>query len=335
MIRFSLVIRNQKNEYLICECPSSNIETGRYEFLGGEISTDTLPSFEWLEQQIVDIVNEKIGVGIDNVQKYELYWRDEFPLWIHAIFTATIKTGNPQKKFYTKLLWLPVDKIDVQALNRYGVQAYSKVSECSYCHFIYDRKSQLDEFFASFFSKEEENLAVLETLEATNEDSPVYMLAFRQELIHLRASLIESANLKKNITVQNYFKLYNRDDLAEKIDTLLQIEVKANLSLKAMIRGSVDKYIAHYDKPSAESNDIYNYCISVFSANGKLPLKEFIRLLDGYIMALITEMWYDAGELGIDMSDRCPEQRNTIINHGNHFAAKLTEALKATTISVN
>lgn len=335
MIRFSLIIKNQKNEYLICECPPSDIETGRYEFLGGEIDIDTLPPIEWLEQQMAEIINEKIGIELDNVQKHELYWCGESPLWIHAIFTATIKTGNPQKKFYTKLLWLPANKIDVQKLNMYGVQAYRKINECSYCHFIYDRKILLDEFFENFFSKEEENSDILETLEAINEDSPVYMLAFKQELIHLRASLIESANLKKNITVQNYFKLYNRDDLAEKIDTLLKIEVKSNLSLKNMIRESVDKYIAHYDKPSTETNDIYNYCISVFSAKGKLPLKEFIRLLDGYIMALIMEMWYDAGELGIDMSDRCSEQRNIIINQGNHYFAKLTGALKSTTTCVN
>ncbi len=333
MIRFSLVIKNEKNEYLICECPLSDIETGRYEFLGGEIAADTLPSFEWLKQQIADIVNKKIGVKVANVQKYELYWRDESTLWIHTIFTATIESGNPQKRFYTKLLWIPVDKIDIQSLNEYGMQVYRKISECSYCYFVYDRKSQLDEFFTSFFTKEEENLAILEALETANEDSPVYMLAFKQELIHLRASLIESIKLKKNITVQNYFRLYCREDLAEKIDVLLQTEVKSHLTLRDMIRESVDKYIAHYDKPSDESDEIYKLCIRVFSANGRLPLKEFIRLLDGYIMALITEMWYDAGELGIAMSDRCPEQRKAIINFGNNFAIKLIEALKVTTTS--
>lgn len=40
---------------------------------------------------------------------------------------------------------------------------------------------------------------------------------------------------------------------------------------------SVDKYIAHYDK----------------------PMQEFMRYLDVFIMSLFTEMWYDAGELGI------------------------------------
>lgn len=334
MIRFSLVIENQKNEYLICECPLSDTEIGKYEFLGGEIITDTLPSLELLKQQIADIVREKIGLEIDGVHEYERYWRDELPLWIHVIFRATIKAGNPQKRFYKKIVWQPIDKIDVQTLNMYGLQVHRKISECSYCQSINSKKFKLDEFFTNFFDKEEENLAILETLKKAKRDSPIYMLAFKQELIHLRASLIENTKCTKNITVQNYFRLYSRDDLADKVDALLEIEVEENLSLKIMIRESVDKYIAHYDKPSSESNEIYKSCVSVFSANGRLPLKKFIQLLNGFIMALIIEMWYDAGQLGVTMSDRCPEHRNAIINHGNIFASELTQALKAKITSV-
>ena len=327
MIRFSLVIQNQKNEFLICECPPSDNEAGRFEFLGGEIATDTLPAFEWLTRQMIGIVNKKIAVEIDGIQKLEMYWRDE-PLWVHAIFVAKIKSGNPQKKYYTKLLWLPVDKIDIDALNIYGVQVYQKINECGYCRYIRDRQSDLDEFFENFFSREQENLAVLDALKSTSEESSTYILAFKQEMVHLRASLIENAKLKKNITVQNYFRIYGRDDLAEKIDTLLQAEVRTNLSLRDMIKESVDKYIAHYDNPSDASKDIYNYCVSVFSANGNLPLIKFIPLLDGYIMGLILEMWYDAGELGIAMSNRCSEQKQVIIDYRNNIAAELIQALK-------
>ena len=327
MIRFSLVIQNQKNEFLICECPSSDTEIRRFEFLGGEIDIDTLPPFECFIKEVVDIVYEKIAVAIDNIERFEMYWRDE-PLWVHAIFTATIKSGNPQKNYYSKILWLPIDKINIDELNLYGLQVYRKIDECSYCHYIHDRQSDLDEFFNTFFSKEEENLAILETLEVINEESPVYMLAFKQEMIHLRASLIENIKLKSNITIQNYFRLYGRNDLAEKIDILLQIEARTNLSLRDMIKESVDKYIAHYDKPSDTSEDIYNFCKSIFSSSGKLPLKKFITLLDGYIMSLILEMWYDAGQLGISMSDRCSEQRQIIIERGNNFVAELIQALK-------
>ena len=51
-------------------------------------------------------------------------------------------------------------------------------------------------------------------------------------------------------------------------------------------------------------------------------------------MAHITEMWYDASQLDVTMSDRCPEHRNAIINHGNIFASELTQALKAKITSV-
>ena len=77
--------------------------------------------------------------------------------------------------------------------------------------------------------------------------------------------MIESETLKKNITVQNYLRLYNRDDLAEELDGLLQIEIKPSLSLKKMIKESVDKYIAHYDKPTQRSNEIYTICKELFS----------------------------------------------------------------------
>lgn len=326
MIRFSLIIQNPKNEFLICKCPSSDTGTNNFEFLGGEIELEVLPNFDWFIQQIKDIAYKKIAVEIEDIKKFEMYWRDE-PLWVHTIFTARLKAGNPRKKYYTKLLWLPINEIDIESLNLYGLQVFRKLDECTYCHFIHDRKNELDEFFKNFFTRQEENLAVLETLETTSGKDALYMLAFKQEMIHLRASLIENAKLKKNITIQNYFRLYGRTDLAERIDALFQTEVQHGLSFKELIKESVDKYIAHYDEPSSKNKDIYDYCVSVFSANGKLALKKFIPLLDGYIMALITEMWYDAGELGISMSDRSSEDRQTIIEHGNNCATQIISAL--------
>ena len=327
MIRFSLVIKNNKNEYLICGYPNTNPDAEEYEFLGGDIDTETLPSFEDLKLQIADVIREKAGISIDEIQKYELYTLPGSTLWIHTIFTARIKSGNPQKIFYTKLVWVPIDKIEVKMLNIYGLQVYIKISECGYCKYIRDRKDQIEDFFYRYFTKVEENLAILETLELIDDKSPIWMIAFKQELTHLRAHLIEGSDQKKNITVQNYLRLYDRADLAVKIDLLLQTEIKENLSLRDAIKEVVDKHIAHYDKTSVDSDNIYRYCIQLFSDAGKIPLKEFIRLLDGYIMSLIIEMWYDAGELGITMSNRSPEQRSVIINHGENLMARLSEAL--------
>ena len=82
-----------------------------------------------------------------------------------------------------------------------------------------------------------------------------------------------------------------------------------------MIKESVDKYIAHYDKPTQKSDEIYTICKAFFAENGKFPLQEFMRYLDGFIMSLFTEMWYDAGELGIKISERCIVQREAIIEY--------------------
>ena len=92
----------------------------------------------------------------------------------------------------------------------------------------------------------------------------MWIIAFKQELTHLRSHLIEDPGLKKNITVQNYFRLYNRADLAESIDALLQIEIREGLLLRDAIREVVDKHIAHYDKTTADSDDIFKHCIQLF-----------------------------------------------------------------------
>ena len=119
-------------------------------------------------------------------------------------------------------------------------------SECKYCHYIHDFKEDLDKFFGNFFSRQEEYIQTLEAIDSNNINDVVYNVIFKQVLSHFRASLIESETLKKNITVQNYLRLYDRDDLAKQLNDLLLIEIMPTLSLKSMIKESVDKYIAHY-----------------------------------------------------------------------------------------
>ena len=53
------------------------------------------------------------------------------------------------------------------------------------------------------------------------------------------------------ITVQNYLRLYGRYDLAQEVDAFLDIIVKPGLSFRRLIKETVDKFIAHYDKPTA------------------------------------------------------------------------------------
>ena len=203
-----------------------------------------------------------------------------------------------------------------------------KIRECSYCHFLRQRREEINEFFDNYFSKAEENLAVLDTLKKAKRNNSLYLVAFKQEMIHLRTSLIENPKLKKNITIQNYLRLYGRADLADQVDQLLEMKIKAGLSLREVIKTTVDKFIAHYDEPLEKDKEIYDFCVSLFAFNGKMPLTDFIHSLNGYIMSLIVQMWYDAGEMGVLMSERRPEDSERIIEYGKSSLNKIINALK-------
>lgn len=122
---------------------------------------------------------------------------------------------------------------------------------------------------------QEQNLSILDVIGEETISPATYNLALNQELIHLRASFIENDKLKKNITIQNYLKLYGRNDLAEEIDSFLGINVRDGLPLRKLIKETVDKYIAHYDRPTEESKEIYSYCRFLFTQESPLSLQEF------------------------------------------------------------
>ena len=329
MIRFSLVIHTEKGELLICEVITPTTERCMFEFPGGVIDTDELPHFETFIQQITESVQNNLSVEICDLKKLEMYFREE-PFFIHTIFTAKIRSGIPTATNYKGVYWIPIHELDPSLLNIYGLHVFQKISECGYCQFLRDKQDQLDTFFENYFSKAEENLAVLDALDLAGSNNSLYMLAFKQEMVHLRASLIENAKLQKNITIQNYFKLYGRNDLAQAIDCLLQIDVKNGLTLRELIKVTVDKFIAHYDKPTQKDKEVYDYCVSLFGVNGELPLAKFVSLLNGYIMSLITQMWYDAGELGVLMSERCPMQKQKIADWGDGLLLQIIDAFKQT-----
>lgn len=105
MIRFSLVIQNKKKEYLICKCPLTEQDDFSYEFLGGEIIGNTIPNGVELELAVNKIAYEKLGVMVGELSEMEMYWKEDYVPWVHVIYSANIKSGNPQKKFYKKILW--------------------------------------------------------------------------------------------------------------------------------------------------------------------------------------------------------------------------------------
>lgn len=326
MIRFSLVIQNGKGEFLVCETDSTSA-ISYFEFPGGDYISDELPPFDVFLQDIQDFMLRILAIEICDLERLEMYYRED-PFFAHTIFSASIKSGTPETTNYKSLQWIPLSDLESLSFNEYGLHVFQKLSECGYCHFLHNRQDELDSFFEAYFSKAEENLSILNILENEEVDPSVYLLAFKQEVVHLRASLIENTKLRKNITIQNYLRLYGRDDLASRIDELLKIQVNSDLSLREMIKVTVDKFIAHYDKPTETDRKIYDYCISIFSVDGKLPLKRFVNSLNGFIMSLIVQMWYDAGELGVQMSERCMEDEQAIIDFGNTFLSEITEAFQ-------
>ena len=320
-----MVIQNDNCEFLFCE--KSNADKDKYEFPGGEFNTKQLPPFDVFINNIHDTIFNDVGIDICDLQKLEMFVLEE-PFFVHTIFSAKILSGYPKTIKYNKVYWTLAENIDVTQLNIYGLQVMQKISECGYCHFLRQRREKINIFFENYFSKAEQNLELLDALKTTKKNDSLYLLVFKQEMVHLRASLIENTKLKKNITIQNYLRLYGRNDLAEQVNQLLQIKVNESLSLRDMIKTTVDKFIAHYDEPTEKDKEIYDLCVSIFAFDGKLPLKDFIHLLNGYIMSLITQMWYDAGELGVHMSERCTEDRNIFIEYGQTSLNQLISALE-------
>ena len=86
---------------------------------------------------------------------------------------------------------------------------------------------------------------ILESSAGDNED--VYRMAIRYYFVHLRAWLVEKEDSKKNITIQNFLRLYDIQDLLQEVEDVLYLEIREDWTLKIIIKDFVDKNIAHYD----------------------------------------------------------------------------------------
>jgi len=75
-------------------------------------------------------------------------------------------------------------------------------------------------------------------------------------IVQLRSMCVESPNLKKNYTAQNLLCLMKRDDLARKIDNMLDEDFFSyrDCTIKTALKIMADNYICHYD--NFEDDDI-------------------------------------------------------------------------------
>lgn len=294
--RISVVIQNRKKQYLIVQ--NSDV----MEFPGITSEGYKMPEDD------VSFVTEEISrileVQLDSVKLIEIYYDDSIP-WRHYIYRAEITSGNPSKKKYEKIFWKSFDDIKTEELNVYGRQVFQKIAECTYCRKLCEKKAELDIFYDEYMAHDA-GILVSNVISQTGESDDVYKMAIRYYFSHLRAWLVESSNLKKNRTVQNYLTLYERQDLLEEVNQLLGLNITEGWTLKYLIKSYVDMNIAHYDRATEDTRKIVEYCNTVFGKNGSFPIDQFADIMESYMMSLIIEMWFYAGELGTDIGNPDP-----------------------------
>lgn len=78
-------------------------------------------------------------------------------------------------------------------------------------------------------------MLVSNVIKQAGDSEDIYKMAIRYYFSHLRAWLVESPNLKKNRTVQNYLLLYERQDLLTEVNQVLELHVTEDWTLRYLI----------------------------------------------------------------------------------------------------
>lgn len=326
MIKYSIIIKNRKNEVLIC-----GDENLYYEFPGILLFNETLFKTD-MEYFIRLYIKNIIGISIDNIKHFETFYyfpkdfNSIFSKNFHCILLSNFKSGSLRKMCYKKLKWVKINDLEKYKFHVLDNQTLQKIGECSYCLTLNDRKKELDEFFHNYFDKSDKELNILETFNGETTES-LEELLIEKELVHLRAVLFEKSDNKKNITIQNYFLIYGRKDLVNEINSFLLSNTAIGVTIRDLIKTVVDENIAHYDSVSDKSKNMYQWCLNTFSKKGVFPLNKFIPLINGYIMSLVVEMWYDAGEMGVLMSDRNISDKEHLYEYRNTCKSEIIKLL--------
>lgn len=296
--RISVILCDNKGKYLIVRTEDNSERN--IEFPGFSEK-----NYEFPEEQREQLINQEfgkiLGISVDSLSLIEVFTDWEYPLR-HYIFLGNISNGVPAKIKYKNIYWKKLEEINEDELNIYGLQVYQKLAECSYCRELHSQKDKLDDFFDRFMIHDAGQL-VIEAIKESDGNDSVSKVCTRYYLSHLRAIMVEDENRKKNSTIQNYLKLYKREDLAEEVDDLLQIQVADNMDLRALIKIVVDRQIAHYDAVSKEEIKFREDLERLFLAEGPAPLTQLVGYIEEFIVSLVMEMWFYAGELGVDISD--------------------------------
>ena len=105
-------------------------------------------------------------------------------------------------------------------------------------------------------------------------------------IVQLRAMCIESSNLKNNYTAQNLLRKVGKQDLAEKIDAMLNETFYAGreYTIREALKRLADKLICHYDNFDGE-NELDLAVSDILMNNLRNPYED--KNLK-YIMGILT-----------------------------------------------
>ncbi len=298
--RVSVIIQDKKGRYLIAE--KAGVEEEPIEFPSFSCKDAKLPEGDEGIKLVTEGIKEVIGIEIENPKLIETFFDDEYPFY-HYIFRVEKYSGSPVKGYYDRIYWQKLDEIKCEGMSWIALQVYQKVSECAYCLKICDKKPEIDIFIQEYMSHDAGRMVseILDSPASDNKDA--YNMALRYYFSHLRAWLVESPNLKKNRTIQNFLIMYERQDLLDEVNAVLDLQVKESWTVRTLIRDFVDKNIAHYDQMKMETEQIISFCEQIFSKEGRYPLIEFVQDIEFYMMSLVLECWYYAGEMGSMISE--------------------------------
>lgn len=110
-------------------------------------------------------------------------------------------------------------------------------------------------------------------------------------IVQLRAMCIESSNLKNNYTAQNLLRKVGKQDLAEKIDAMLNETFYAgrDYTIREALKKLADKLICHYDNFDGEHE--FDLAVSDILMNNLRNPYEDKNLK--YIMDVLTSCVYE------------------------------------------
>lgn len=289
IVYISAVIEDRKGQILMC---AVNNENNREVW----VFPGTYASSEYSAIcKLQEFCNLELNIEIECER---FFLRDiKSDSFIRMGCNAKIVKGTIIKKNYKKTKWFSVCEIKELEIWDYDRVVAEKVATCEYCKYRFYNKEEIEEFDENMQNKMEVVTDLSKILDETSDDTMI-KIVFERYLSHVRAMYIENSgkSLKNNITIQNYLKVNKYEDLAQYIEDIFEIEINEGITLKKVIRECVDKYIAHYDKPSEETNYYYELCSKLIGKQGKIPLRDFMASLQYCTRMCLTVVWYESGE---------------------------------------